>query len=148
MVFAVAFVLSTAPLHAQSNGQSSKPKLAPIVLDEENSNPEAVAVVKKIYNNWIEENNYDGELGEIRARYIPIAEEGTNHRFIFAILYDAPLGGCYARGCRTIILHTKGNNEWVGVFNAFVHTAWYDSTSNENKPANLIFSSNLDNRKK
>jgi hypothetical protein len=128
---------------AQEN-EASKPQLVEITLNEETSDPEAVDVVKQFYNNWIKENEPNTKLGKVEARFIPIHQQGKNNRFIFAQLYDEPLGGCFKRGCRTIILRLNKNNEIRGVFNAFITYAWYDKSSTAQRPANLIFSSNID----
>lgn len=126
--------------------QQSKPQLVEIVLNEENTNPDAEKIIEKIYNNWIKENNTGQKIGEIRAVFLPIAKDGSESKFIYGILYGEDFGGCYNRGCRTVVFHSpKGDNKWIGVFNAFVHNAFYDVNSRETRNANLIFSSNLDN---
>lgn len=133
---------------ATSHAQSSKPKLVPIVINEQTTDKKAVAIVEKFYNDWIQSTNFDGELGAVQAKFIPINKDGTDNQFIYGVLYDEPLGGCFVRGCRTIILHKSPNsNEWIGVFNAFIYNTWYDETSKKQRAANLIFSSDASNSK-
>lgn len=125
--------------HAQ---ERTKPKLVEITLNEETNNPQAEKIIRKIYEDWARQNNEDTNVGAIQARFLPLARTGSSHQFIFGTLYDLPYGGCFIRGCKTVILHSKGDNQWTGVFRAFVHSSWYDENSKQDNHANLIFTSN------
>jgi len=140
--FALTLTFSM-PINAQ---EREKPKLVNIFFSEKTNNPEAVKVIRKLYDDWIEETNFDAQIGEIKAMFLPLDVEGGKRRFIIGQLYDEPLGGCFYLGCKTVIVYDNGDNKWIGLFNAFIHNAWYDANSNTNKPANLIFSSYADNR--
>jgi hypothetical protein len=145
MIMAIA-VLLTATLTGDARAQQSKAKLVQITLNDENTDKKAEKIIRTLYADWMKTHKKRGKLGDIKARFIPLQKEGSSDKFIFTVLYDEPFGGCFARGCKTIIMHSKNSKEWKGVFGAFVHNTYYDVSSRETKHANLILSSHLNNK--
>ena len=141
---AIAFLAVTfAPTLSFAQMQST-PKLAEISLKSEDSNQNAKKIVQTLVNkNTKEKKTLTFE--DFHARFIPIEKEGSGDRFIFAKFLSPKFGGCYARGCYTIIYkNDNGTNKWKVVFAAFLQRSFYDVNSNFNKPANLILSSEPD----
>lgn len=139
----MAVFLMASLMVSPSYAQDSKPKLVEVILNEQTSDPSAENVIRKIYSDWIKDNNTRDEIGDIDARFVSLAKDNGQNTFVIGILRGEDFGGCYNQGCRTVIFHSKGNNEWVGVFNAFVTKIFYDENSNSNVK-NLILSSNID----
>ncbi|GEM_PF-2030746 len=144
-LFAPAFNGHSQAQDAQTTPQQSsrpKPQLVEIKLDETNYDQSAKNIVKAMVNDASVTELTDSDFN---ARFIPIQSKESNERFIFAIFENPEFGGCYARGCMTVIYKGNSENQWQSVFSAYVIRSFYDQTSNIDKPANLIFSSNVDN---
>jgi hypothetical protein len=142
MLFFAAW-LYALPVKAQDEGDKG-PDLIYITLSDEERNEEAENIVRKIYEDLARQTDHSTEIGKIRARYVPFERNGSDSKFILGVLDEQPYGGCFRRGCMTVILHSTGNNQWSSVFGAFVHGIWYDKTSKATRHANLILSSNTD----
>ena len=140
-LFAVIMLFS-APAFAQQ-----KPKLVSIKLNEETNDATASAIVDKLYQQHIRQNDLEGLIvyGDIYAQFVPLAEEGSDTRFIVAKILEPPLG-CYAKGCSTDIYMSTDGKSWRPVWAGYVQNIWYDANSKQNSPANLIMTSNHFNR--
>lgn len=136
-----AFFIS-ADLQAQ---EKPKPKLVQIILDEDHTNPKAVAIAEKLYKESIKDSPIPIEVGEIYADFFPLQQTGSEDVFLIAKVLEPPLG-CFAAGCSHMIYKSTDGKRWTPVFSAFFLTGWYDANSRDKTPANLILSSDINNK--
>lgn len=148
IIGAVALVLLTTFILIPANSfaqDKPKPKLVPIILDEDHTNPQAVAIVEKLYAESIKNSPVPIEVGDIYADFFPLQKEGSNDVFIIAKILEPPLG-CYNAGCSHMIYRTTDGKRWSAVFSAFFISGWYDENTRKDGPANLILTSDVNNR--
>lgn len=128
--------------YAQEQSSRPKPELVEIILDNNSPDQSAKDIIKTILNPKLKTKLTDEDFN---AKFIPLQHDGSDGKFIFAVFENPDFGGCYASGCMTVIYHSPSENEWKAVFSAYVIKSYYDRASRIGKPANLIFSSKVDN---
>jgi len=140
VIAAFAFI----PVHSFAQ-EKVKPKLVPIILDKNHTNPRAVEIARKLYLESIKNSPVPIEVGDIYADFFPLQKQGSKDVFIIAQILEPPLG-CYAAGCSHTIYRTTDGKKWTGVFSAFFVSGWYDANSNKDTAANLILTSDIRNK--
>ena len=151
LMLCFAIMFSKDSLAQNSSKQS--PNLTSIIssteyFNDKTSDDKAQKIADKLYSQYLKANKLEKFYKDydVFAKVISIQAQGSKDIFIVSQIMEPPMG-CYAKGCTTFIYRSTNGKSWSTVFAAHLRTLWYDQSSQREKPANLIASSDPNNKK-